>query len=231
MESHESQRADATDFFKAQQDAKPDKEPNALEGLRQQLVKAEQSGDQKQITSLQKQIKDLNPQAEQRFSFQVNQAGEKTSKAGDAATEKEYTYQRNKWDKDLGTYNSQREKLAGGHWIHPAEGAIGDALGAVKGASGLASGQGSGVRITQAELNSISKARGYGGDFQVALQKFGDGKNLDPKQEAGFGKPFSQTLGIRLHVRRESSIGCSMTCRMLQIPKPSAGLTRRRVTL
>jgi hypothetical protein len=63
------------------------------------------------------------------------------------------------------------------------KGALGDALGSIKSLSGLASGQGSGVRITQAELNSIARARGLGGDFQAALQRFGDGKNLTPQQE------------------------------------------------
>ena len=175
--------APTADFFKAQQEAKPDKTENVSQGLQRQLVDAENKGDTATANKLKQQLKDLNPLGEQRVGITIANQGAAQSKATDAKTEKENTYQRNKWDKDLGTYNSQREKLQEATGFI-GQGAIGDALGAVKALSGLASGQGSGVRITQAELNSISKARGYGGDFQVALQKFGDGKNLDPKQEA-----------------------------------------------
>lgn len=48
--------------------------------------------------------------------------------------------------------------------------------------SALVSGQGSGVRITQSELNSIGGARGIAGDVQGWLQKMGSGQKLTPDQ-------------------------------------------------
>ncbi len=174
------------------------KTTSTKEGLQQKLVDAENSGDTATANKLKQQLKDLDPAAEQRMSFTVNQAGAKEAKAGDAQTEKEYTYTRGKWDKDLSTYSAQNEKLAEASQLI-GNGALGDALGAIKSLSGLASGAGSGVRITQAELNSIAKARGLGGDFQAALQKFGDGRNLTPQQE-------TQLKGILAGVQNVASI-------------------------
>jgi hypothetical protein len=46
----------------------------------------------------------------------------------------------------------------------------------------LVGGQGSGVRITQPELNSIGGARGVSGDLQAWMQKLGSGQKLTPDQ-------------------------------------------------
>ena len=56
------------------------------------------------------------------------------------------------------------------------------ALGIIKSIVATAGGQGSGVRITQAELNSLTKARNLGDSFEAWLQKFGSGKSLAPEQ-------------------------------------------------
>ncbi len=163
-----------------------EKTPNPKTDLQQKLLDAQNAGDTATAKKIQQQIKDIDPAAEQRFSFQVGEAGKKdaasTSKATDAVTEREYTYTRNKWDKDWETYHKQADNLQEAMQL-VGKGALGDALGSIKSLSGLASGQGSGVRITQAELNSIARARGLGGDFQAALQRFGDGKNLTQQQE------------------------------------------------
>jgi hypothetical protein len=159
-----------------------EKTANPKTDLQTQLIAAENSGDTATAKKLKGQIKDLDPNAEQRIVIQQQNAANANNRQTDAATEREYTYARGKWDKDLQTYNSQNEKLQEANSFI-GKGALGDALGAIKSLSGLASGQGSGVRITQAELNSIAHARGLGGDFQAALQKFGDGRNLTPQQE------------------------------------------------
>lgn len=163
---------------------KPEKEPKeespTIELQRQ--LQTMQPGTP-EYKAVQQRIKDLNPQAEQRFNFQVGEAGKKDAKAADANTEKEYVWTRNNFDKDLHTYRAQAEKLQEAATL-VGNGAMGDAIGSIKSLSGLASGQGSGVRITQAELNSIAHARGYAGDFQAWLQKFGDGRSLTPAQEA-----------------------------------------------
>lgn len=132
-------------------------------------------------------IKDLGESGEKPPVTNIN--------AANSQTEKEFSYYRNKWDKDLGTYNSQNEKLQEASGFI-GSGALGDALGAIKSLSGLASGSGSGVRITQAELNSIAQARGLGGDFQAALQKFGDGRKLTPQQETQLKGILSSVQGV-----------------------------------
>ncbi len=160
----------------------PPKELTADNDLKNQILAASEAGDTAKVKVLQQRLKDLNPQAEQRFTFQVGEAGKKESKSSDANVEKEYTYHRNKWDKDLQTYNAQFEKLQEAQSM-VGKGAMGDAIGTIKSLSGLASGAGSGVRITQAELNSIAGARGVGGDFDAWLQKFGTGAKITPQQE------------------------------------------------
>lgn len=151
------------------------------EQLQQQLVAAQNSGDTATAKKLQQQLKDIDPMGEQRVVIQQQNAANNQTKATNAQTEKEFTYTRGKWDKDLGTYNTQNEKLSEASQLI-GSGSMGAALGSVKALSGLAGGQGSGVRITQAELNSIARARGLGGDFEAALQKFGDGNKLTPEQ-------------------------------------------------
>lgn len=47
----------------------------------------------------------------------------------------------------------------------------------------LVSGQGTGVRITQPELNAIAKARGVQGDFEGALRRMEGGGHLTPTQQ------------------------------------------------
>jgi hypothetical protein len=151
------------------------------EQLQQQLVAAQNSGDTATAKKLQQQLKDIDPMGEQRVVIQQQNAANTQNRTADAKTEREFTYVRNKWDKDLQTYQSQNEKLSeAGDLI--GKGAMGAALGSVKSLSGLAGGAGSGVRITQAELNSIAHARGFKGDFDAFLQQFGDGNKLTPEQ-------------------------------------------------
>jgi hypothetical protein len=64
-----------------------------------------------------------------------------------------------------------------------AGGAIQQALGIPKVLTALVSGQGSGVRITQAEMNSIAKARGIGGDIEGWFQKLSGKGTLIPEQQ------------------------------------------------
>ena len=149
--------------------------------MQRQLVAATNAGDTATAKKIQQQLKDIDPLGETRIT--VQEQGQRNAQANhaDAKTEKEFQYTRAKWDKDLQTYQTQNEKLAeAGDLI--GKGAMGAALGSVKSLSGLAGGQGSGVRITQAELNSIAHARGFSGDFDAFLQQFGDGNKLTPQQ-------------------------------------------------
>jgi hypothetical protein len=149
--------------------------------LQAKLVAAQNAGDTATAAKLQKQLKDIDPMGEQRIVIQQQGQANAQAARGDAKIEKEFQYTRGKWDKDLQTYQTQNEKLGEANDM-VGRGAMGAALGSVKALSGLAAGQGSGVRITQAELNSIAHARGFSGDFDAFLQQFGDGNKLTPEQ-------------------------------------------------
>lgn len=110
-------------------------------------------------------------------------AGQSAANAGnksrDAETEKEYMAAQ----KDLGAQfakaTAQAQALSDAR-TEIGSGAIGQALGTIKSLVGLAGGQGSGVRITQAELNSIANARGLSGGFDGFLNSIeGKGKLSD----------------------------------------------------
>jgi hypothetical protein len=60
--------------------------------------------------------------------------------------------------------------------------AEGAALAVPKILSAIAGGQGSGLRMTQAELNSIAQARGISGSLEAWLSKLQSGKNLSSAQ-------------------------------------------------
>lgn len=83
----------------------------------------------------------------------------------DQATEREYITVTNRLNKQWETMEKQKEAI-GQAKAELNGGAVGQAVGVVKTLSGLASGQGSGVRITQAELNGLIHARGIKGDFE-----------------------------------------------------------------
>jgi hypothetical protein len=96
----------------------------------------------------------------------------KADTAADNSDNKQTVAQQNKLDtyyrKELQATNTQgsNAQLA---YQELGNGAVGDALGTIKSLSALAGG--SGVRITQAELNSIAHARGVQGDFDSFLGK------------------------------------------------------------
>lgn len=66
------------------------KELSAENDLKNQILAAEQKGDMPTVKKLQQQLKDLNPQAEQRFSFQIGSAGDKQDTAQKAQVFKVY---------------------------------------------------------------------------------------------------------------------------------------------
>lgn len=66
----------------------------------------------------------------------------------------------------------------------------------------LLSGQGSGIRITQAELNSIAKARGIAGNVYGWIQKAGSGKSLTPDQNTQL-QGILQDVGRRLNQKMQ----------------------------
>lgn len=96
---------------------------------------------------------------------QATKGTDPEARTRDANTEKEYMAAQ----KDLGSQfagaQTQSEALKTAQ-DELASGAVGQAIGTVKTMVGLAGGKGTGVRITQAELNAIAKARGIEGSFE-----------------------------------------------------------------
>lgn len=151
------------------------------EKLQQQIDAASAKGDTAAVKQLQDRMKAIDPEGQQRIGFTIQNQANTAQRARDQKTESEYTWTRNDLNKQLETYETQNGKLSEAASM-VGQGAMGAALGSVKALSGLAAGQGSGVRITQAELNSIARARGFKGDFDAFLQQFGDGNKLTPEQ-------------------------------------------------
>jgi hypothetical protein len=98
--------------------------------------------------------------------------------------------------------NDQLEKIVEARALLTTGNAESQALAVPKVLTALISGQGTGVRITQAELNQIAAARGIQGDFQAWVQRISSGKKLTPDQT-------SQLVGVldaaqqRLEQKRE----------------------------
>jgi hypothetical protein len=140
-------------------------------------------------------------QSGQKIVIENKTADSNAENRRDSQTQKDYDWYRNEWTKKFDTYDKQRDQINEANTFI-SKSAMGDAIGAIKSLSSMAAGMGSGVRITQAELNSIVHARGYGGDAMAWLQKFGDGRNLTPDQE---GQLKSVLGGINsLAARKES---------------------------
>lgn len=78
--------------------------------------------------------------------------------------------------------NDQLEKIIEARTLLNTGSAEAQALAVPKVLTALVSGQGTGVRVTQPELNVIASARGIKGDFQAWVQKISSGKRLTPEQ-------------------------------------------------
>lgn len=79
--------------------------------------------------------------------------------------------------------NDKLEKIVEARSLLTTGTAESQALAIPKVLTALISGQGTGVRITQPELNAIGAARGIKGDLQGWIQKISSGKKLTPDQQ------------------------------------------------
>jgi hypothetical protein len=103
--------------------------------------------------------------------------------AGLAALDRETARMAKPYEKGVSDASSQLEKIADARAMinGPAEA---QALGIPKVLTALVSGQGSGVRITQPELNAIAKARGVSGDVEGFINSVsGKGKLTDTQKK------------------------------------------------
>jgi hypothetical protein len=102
--------------------------------------------------------------------------------AGEAALDREATRLGKPYEKGVSDANAQLEKIADARTMINGS-AEAQALGVPKVLTALVSGQGSGVRITQPELNAIAKARGLAGDVQGTLNSWAGKGKLTPEQQ------------------------------------------------
>lgn len=120
-------------------------------------------------------IKDLGETGEKPATVNVN--------AGLSALDRESTHFAKSHEKSVSDANTQLEKIADARSMINGS-AEAQALGVPKVMTALVSGAGSGVRITQAELNAIAKARGISGDVEGFLNSVsGKGKLTSTQQK------------------------------------------------
>ena len=120
------------------------------------------------------EIKDLGETGEKPPTVNVN--------AGEAGLDREATRLAKPYEKGISDANAQLEKIADARTMINGS-AEAQALGVPKVLTALVSGQGSGVRITQPELNAIAKARGLSGDVEGTLRSWSGQGKLTPEQQ------------------------------------------------
>lgn len=120
-------------------------------------------------------------QGAQNIVIRNEQAANAANKSQDAQTQKEYTAAAKDLNSQFSTAQTQADTLATARQ-EINSGAIGQAAGTIKTLVGLAGGKGTGVRITQAELNAIAHARGIQGDFEGAINRLQGKGSLSPEQ-------------------------------------------------
>jgi hypothetical protein len=119
---------------------------------------------------------------EHKQEFNQKQTEAQQKQATDNLNKAQTQYQKD-WRKQYDSSTAQFDKLNQAKTEISSGASAGQAIGVITTLSGMASGQGSGVRITQAELNSMVKARGLGGDLEALKQKILDsGQPLTPDQ-------------------------------------------------
>jgi len=162
------------------------KDISAENDLKNQILAAEQAGDTQKVAQLKKQLADLNPLGQQRISIQLGNQG----KQQNAAVEREYNGAYKDLNDKFETAQQQMDAVSQAQQ-EVNSGAVGQAAGTIKTLVALAGGKGSGVRITQAELNALIHARGIQGDFEGWLNKISGQGQLSDQQKAQFNQILS----------------------------------------
>lgn len=121
-------------------------------------------------------------QGRQRIGIEGQRADATTSLAASALGDREVAQFTKAHQANVTQGQSQLEKINEAQQMLQTGNAETQALAVPKVLSALVGGQGSGLRMTKNELDSISKARGLGGDFQGALSRLANGKTLTPTQ-------------------------------------------------
>jgi hypothetical protein len=120
-------------------------------------------------------------QGGQNITIRQEAANTAATNTKDKETTAMYEKRRSEIERDLSPVNTQLDTIQEARHLIDG-GAIGQALGVVKTLVGVAGGRGSGVRVTQPELNSIPSARSVGGDVEAFLNRTLTGKKLTDDQ-------------------------------------------------
>jgi hypothetical protein len=164
--------APVADFFQAQQDAKPTKEPGGPKTIQKEV------GGRPHTFAYDETTKD--------YTKDEGETGEKPPvvnvNAPTAALDRETKQFGSGHQKALDGAQSQLEKIADARSMINGN-AEAQGLGIPKVLTALVGGQGTGVRITQAELQSIAHARGIQGDFEGTLNKLSGKGALSAAQQ------------------------------------------------
>lgn len=151
------------------------KQPTAKAGTK--TVQLEVGGKPHQVLideATGKTVQDLGESGEKPPTINVN--------AGTAALDRETKQFGGSHQKALDASQAQLEKIDDARAMINGN-AESQALGIPKVLTALVSGQGSGVRITQPELNAIGKARGLSGDIEGTLNSWAGKGKLTPEQQ------------------------------------------------
>jgi hypothetical protein len=140
-----------------------------------------------------KTIQDLGETGEKPPTVNVN--------AGIAGLDRELTHFGKPYETAVTAGSSQLEKIAEARAMINGN-AEAQALGIPKVMTALVSGQGSGVRITQAELNMIAHARGIQGDFEGFVNKLSGKGQLTGEQKQQIIDVLDQAAS-RLQVKQQ----------------------------
>lgn len=100
----------------------------------------------------------------------------------DVALDREVTHYSKPFQTALTAADQQLDRIREAQAMLHSGSAEAQALAVPKVLTALVSGQGTGVRITQPELDSIASARGIKGGFQAFIQKIETGQRLTPQQ-------------------------------------------------
>lgn len=156
----------ATEAYKGQPGKKLSVQDLQVGGMPHKVVVDENTGDV---------VKDLGQSGIKPATVNVN--------AGLTESDRLGTRLAKPYQTSLDASNAQLEKIADARAMINGN-AEAQALGVPKVLTALVSGQGSGVRITQPELNAIARARGIQGDIEGTLNKWAGKGTLTKQQQA-----------------------------------------------
>ena len=126
---------------------------------------------------------------------QAQRAAAETSLAQSAQGDKETNTYAKPHLANLAAGQSQMEKITEAQQMLTNGNAVAQASAIPKFMTAIISGQGTGIKITQPELNGIGHARGIPGDVQATISRWSTGQSLTPEQSSQMQGVLSDVAG------------------------------------